>query len=163
MAWPLSTHTLCFQCIAKLGSFGTTLLRLLSHNALAALQKTGRRLRPLFLRQQKHVIPAYCSWQFPQESPLPFSCLATLHLLQLFSRASYSLHTSSSNNEWIALLLLFYSVCMVYVHVHVCECGHMHATAHVWRPEENLGCWALTSILFKTGLFSTACARLAGI
>lgn len=39
-------------------------------------------------------------------------------------------------------LFVYISAC-----THMCMCEHTHATAHVWRSENNLGCWVPPSTL----------------
>lgn len=62
-------------CIAQ-ALFGTR-LRPMGCTHCSAEDK--KKVRPLFLRQQKYVTPAYCSWQFLQKLALSASCMATLH------------------------------------------------------------------------------------
>lgn len=38
--------------------------------------------------------------------------------------------------------------CVYIIHVHMWECGHLHATTHMWRSEANHRCWSLHPSLF---------------
>lgn len=68
------------------------------------------------------------------------------------------LHTAYMGSHWhqrdmICYAFLFYFLLLRVgcIHVHVCECKHTHAMAHMRKSEGNLGCQSLLSTSFETG------------
>lgn len=120
----LHAHTLHFHCPAKTLGLGKlwdyAAQAPLSQGpgqwaALAALQQTGRRLRPLSPRQRKYVTPRSPLPTRPQSPPtapdrfhrsylFQSPVWPALHLGQLFPRISHNLHASSPDNDLMALL-----------------------------------------------------------